>query len=89
MTYDSFDVRKKPVSPGASVKLVRQCRKVIGIMGKKVVSYDLKNDRPTEDDLKKIIIGRSGTLRAPCLQVEDVFIAGFNEDVYKEFLKIK
>jgi hypothetical protein len=79
-------VRKKPISLKDALKLVRKMRKVHGVSGKKITTFDLSKDSPTDDELVKLIIGRSGTLRAPCLQVDDIFVGGFNGDLYKKLL---
>ena len=81
-------MRKNPISLKEALKLVKKTRKVYGVSGKKITSYDLSKDSPTDDDLAKLIIGRSGTLRAPCLQVGDTFVGGFNADLYKCLLKL-
>ena len=89
VSYESIDVRKKPVSPAETLKMVRRFKKIYGVIGKKVVSYDVVKDKPSEDDLKKILIGRSGTLRAPCFEVGDTFVGGFNPELYKKLIKQK
>ena len=80
-------MRKKPISLKDALKLVKNLRKVYGVSGKKITFFDLSKDSPSDDDLAKLIIGRSGTLRAPCLQVNDIFVGGFNSDLYKKLLK--
>jgi hypothetical protein len=72
----------------ATLKLARAMRVVHGVIGKKIITYDLKKDKPTDEDLKKILIGRSGTLRAPCLQVGDVFVGGFDQALYGRLLNL-
>ena len=83
-----LDVRKNPISTTDSIKLVRKLKTVYGVSGKKIVSYDLKKDKPSDDELKKLIIGREGKMRAPCLQVGEIFIGGFDETLYKKVLRI-
>ena len=63
-------------------------RKVHGVSGKKITTFDLPKDTPNDDELAKLIIGRSGTLRAPCLQVGDIFVGGFNSELYKSVLAL-
>jgi hypothetical protein len=49
--------------------------------GKKVDIFD-----PTvnsQDDILKAIMGRSGNLRAPTLQLGDTFFVGFNAPLYE------
>jgi arsenate reductase-like glutaredoxin family protein len=82
-------VRKKPISQKDAIKLARKARRVYGVSGQKIVSYDLSKDKPSDEELAKLVIGRSGTLRAPCLQVDDDFVGGFNPDLYKKLLKLK
>jgi len=52
--------------------------------GKKFVYFNLRKEKPGEDDLKKALLGRSGTLRAPAMKVGKTLIVGFNEDMYRE-----
>jgi hypothetical protein len=85
---ESKDVRKNPLSVPATLKLARSMRAVHGVIGKKIISYDLKKDNPSDEELKKILIGRSGTMRAPCLQVDDVLVGGFDQDLYSRLLKL-
>lgn len=80
-------MRKKPISLKAALKLVKSMRKVYGVSGKKITTFDLSKENPSDEDLSKLIIGRSGTLRAPCLQVNDIFVGGFNSELYKSLLK--
>lgn len=54
--------------------------------GKKLVHFDLKKDYD-EDEVAGMILGRSGTLRAPVLRVGKKLIVGFNEEALGEVLK--
>ena len=36
----------------------------------------------TDDAIAKVILGRSGTLRAPAFRVGDTFVVGFHADGY-------
>ena len=48
--------------------------------GQKVDVFDPSVD--AQDAILKAIMGRSGNLRAPTLQVEDTFFVGFNAALY-------
>ena len=87
--YESVDVRKEPIQPEQALKLARKFKVVYGVSGQKVVSYDLAQDKPTDDELKKLLIGRSGTMRAPCIAIDSTFVGGFSPDLYKKLLKLK
>ena len=54
--------------------------------GKKIESFDLKTDRPSDEDLLGMMLGRSGTLRAPALRSGDTLVVGFNQDVLSSTL---
>ncbi len=38
----------------------------------------------TDDELAAVILGRSGTLRAPAFHVGDVFVVGYHAEGYSE-----
>ena len=52
--------------------------------GKKRTEVDLKNDRPSDADLVKLMLGPTGNLRAPTMKVGKTILVGFNEDAYIE-----
>ena len=53
---------------------------------KKLIHIDLKKDRPGDDELKKLILGPTGNLRAPTLRKGKTLLVGFNSDAYEEVL---
>lgn len=54
--------------------------------GRKIVRFDLKNDRPSDDDLLAHMLGRSGALRAPSIRVGRTFVVGYNSDLLETVL---
>ena len=54
--------------------------------GKKRVDLDLKKDKPTEDEVLKLILGPTGNLRAPTLLVGKTMLVGFQEEMYQDVL---
>jgi len=54
--------------------------------GKKTIHFDLANARPSDDEILSLILGRSGTLRAPAIRRESVFVVGFNPDILSDTL---
>ena len=54
--------------------------------GKKVTRVDLKKDRPSDDELAKMILGPTGNLRAPTVRRGKTLLVGFNTDMYTEVL---
>jgi len=50
--------------------------------GRKVVRVDLSaGDRPTDDELVKLMVSRWGRLRAPAMGVGTTLVVGFNRDM--------
>jgi arsenate reductase-like glutaredoxin family protein len=60
---------------------------VVAMKGKKIVRYDLKKDKPSDADLKAIIIGPTGNLRAPTFKIGKTVVVGFDEATYKQIFK--
>ena len=54
--------------------------------GKKVVRFDLKNDRASDDELLAHMLGRSGALRAPSFRTGRTFVVGYNADLMETVL---
>jgi arsenate reductase-like glutaredoxin family protein len=54
--------------------------------GKKIVRFDLRNDRPSDDELLDHMLGRSGALRAPSLRAGRTFVVGYNADLLESVL---
>ncbi len=55
---------------------------LIAAKGKKVETFDLKNDRPDDATLLARMMGPTGNLRAPTARVGRTLVVGFNEEVY-------
>lgn len=54
--------------------------------GKKVLTFKMKTEAPEDDELLKVMLGRSGTLRAPTLKRGKTLLVGFSDDAYSETL---
>ena len=61
----------------------REAQQVWVSKGKKLLKFDLKAGA-SDDELAKVILGRSGTLRAPAFHAGEIFVVGFNADGYTE-----
>jgi len=59
---------------------LKTSKKIITATGKKVQTWNPKID--DKDRILKQAIGRSGNLRVPALFVKNMYIIGFNEDLY-------
>ncbi len=44
----------------------------------------MAKDKPTEEEVLKLILGPTGNLRAPTLRSGNKLIVGFNEEMYDD-----
>ena len=65
-------------------ELIAASTKIVVMKGKKVSVFDLKKDKPQEEDLLKVMLGTTGNLRAPTIQRGKTLLVGFNADQYDE-----
>ncbi len=59
---------------------------LITAKGKKVETFDLKNDKPDDATLLARMMGPTGNLRAPTMRIGRTLVVGFNPDVYARVL---
>lgn len=57
-----------------------KAHKLIALKGKKISEFDLKSDSSTE--ALAAMLGPTGNMRAPTLQLGKTLIVGFNEEVF-------
>ena len=79
---EQVDARKNRKSPAEAVKLARTMTHLYIARGKKVVHFDLTKDAPTDAELKKLLIGPSGNMRAPTAICGDRMFVGFLAEEY-------
>ena len=81
-----MDARKVRIDADAALKLLDGMTRVVAARGKKVEVFDLKKDRPADDELLARLMGPTGNLRAPTARVGKTLVVGFNEEAYKQVL---
>ena len=64
--------------------MLAKAEQIYTARGKKVRRWDPKTD--SKDDILRDVIGRSGTLRVPTLQVGQTFLVGFNQEMFERAL---
>lgn len=77
-----IDAKKQALQGEEVWERLRRAEKVVVGKGQKVQVY--LPDMSTKDALLLDVLGRSGNLRAPTLQVGDTYYVGYNEIIYKE-----
>ena len=82
------DAKKVRLGPAEALALARKHDRVVAARGKKVVTLDLKKDRPDDEALLAVLLGPSGNLRAPTATVGRTLVVGFNPEVYREVLGV-
>lgn len=88
-TIAEVDARKDILREKEARDLFASANKLYVVRGKKVVSFDLKKETPDKEAFEKMILGRTGNLRAPTIRKGKKIIIGFNEDSFREFFGIK
>ena len=66
--------------------MIKDVSKLYAARGKKVTALDLKKDSPTTEEIKKVLLGPTGNLRAPTLRKGKTLIVGFNEEMYDDLV---
>ncbi|MBH16112.1 MAG: hypothetical protein CME30_02365 [Gemmatimonadetes bacterium] len=54
--------------------------------GRKVVDFALTDDALDESELLKLLLGRSGKLRAPAIRVDRSLLVGYNQEMFTSVL---
>lgn len=79
-----MNARKEKIDPEAAWALLSQAERVHIVNGRRLSHFT-----PTPDQKEAILqqaIGRSGSLRAPALRVNNQVIIGYDEALYRQLL---
>jgi hypothetical protein len=71
---------KQPIEGDAGLAMVRQAKRLVVAKGKKTVTIDLVKDRPSDDEVRALVLGPTGRLRAPAIRIGTTMIVGFTPD---------
>jgi len=80
------DAGKEKKGRAAALVLAKAADRIVVAKGKKVVTFDMKNDAPDDDTLLAHLLGPTGNLRAPTLRRGKTLLVGFNDEAYAELL---
>jgi arsenate reductase-like glutaredoxin family protein len=80
---EQVDARKQKIPPAEALALAKKADRIIAAKGTKVVTLDLKQDKPSDETLTSLLIGPSGNLRAPTLRIGKTLVVGFHEETYR------
>ena len=79
-----MNAKKATLKRDDALALVKKVNEVYAAKGKKVVHFDLKKDKPSDDELAKVLLGPTGNLRAPALRKGKTLVVGFDEETYEK-----
>jgi arsenate reductase-like glutaredoxin family protein len=77
---------KAPVEGKAALGVLGGVTDLYVAKGKNVLHVDLESERPSDDDLLALLLGRSGKLRAPTLRSGARLLVGYNQDMLASVL---
>ena len=72
---------KEPVLGEAALNLLEGVDHLQVAKGSKVLHFNLAHDRPTDDELLNMLLGRSGKLRAPTIRTGATLLVGYNREL--------
>ena len=84
-TKEEVSANRAQLGAAEALKLARASEKVIAMKGKKIVTIDLRQDKPSDQDLLAVLLGPTGNLRAPTLRKGSILLVGFEEETYRQY----
>ncbi len=79
-----MNARQTSYRASEALAMVKQVNQLYVAKGKKVVTIDLKKEKPDEATLQKLLLGPTGNLRAPTLRKGKTLIVGFEPEMYRK-----
>lgn len=76
------DARKEKLDATAVWERLGTAARVVVAKGKRIETFVPTED--AQDSILKAVMGRSGNLRAPTVQIADVFYVGYNAALYAD-----
>lgn len=85
---EQVETKDRKLERPDALRLARQADALIAAKGRKVVRVDLRREKPSPDELAALLLGPTGRLRAPTARVGRTLLVGFDEEAYREILRI-
>ncbi|MDE0638402.1 MAG: ArsC family (seleno)protein [Candidatus Poribacteria bacterium] len=79
---DRTDARKEKLEADAVWDLMSSAEQIVAAKGKSVETF--VPDEDNRESILKIVLGRSGSLRAPTVKAGNVFYVGYNDALYTD-----
>ena len=81
---ETVEARKVQITEEKAWELLKLAEEIVIGRGKK--SQNFKPSAENKAEILNNCLGRTGNLRAPTLKIGKMFIVGFNEDMYDNYL---
>lgn len=78
------EARKQKIDAAAAWELLAKAESITVSRGRKIFTLDPKTADKT--DILPLVMGPSGSLKAPALRVGNRFMVGWNPDMYDQWL---
>lgn len=80
------DARKAPLAGDSALALLQDVDEIYTAKGKQVVHTDLRPGMPPKAELRALLLGPTGNLRAPTVRIGRTLVVGFDEATYSKLL---
>jgi arsenate reductase-like glutaredoxin family protein len=77
---------KNRLGPEAALRLAGEVDRVVVMRGRKRIEFDMRNARPQDEELLKVMLGPTGNLRAPTVRRGRTLLVGFDSGAYGDAL---
>ena len=72
---------REPLEGAEALSALEGITELYVAKGRKSIFLDLARDRPSDEDLLALLLGRSGKLRAPAIRIGERLIVGYNAEL--------
>lgn len=85
--HATIDANKVKFDRAAALTLVKQAARLLVTKTRHLHEFDLVNQPPGDELLAALVLGPSGTLRAPSARIGDTFLVGFTPELFERVLR--
>lgn len=77
---------RDPIEGEGALSVLEGADELYVAKGRKTVHVDLRNARPSDEELLAMLLGRTGKLRAPTIRTGKTVVVGFNAELLETTL---
>jgi arsenate reductase-like glutaredoxin family protein len=83
---ETVDASKTRIGADEALARLDGIDTLVAAKGKRLEVFDLRSDRPADDELLARLLGPTGNLRAPTARVGRTLVVGYSEEAYRQVL---